>query len=72
MEYEIKVTVIMKLQGGNTIKLTESLYLPQSVNNILSVSRVILKGSTMGDTKYKITIRKKGVNMILDTRKGKN
>ena len=69
MNCEIKVTVNMKLQGGKTFKLDEVLYLPQLVNNILSVSRLVSKESTMGDNKDKTTNKKGGSRMTLDARK---
>ena len=69
MNCEIKVTVNMKLQGGETFKLDEVLYLPQLVNNILSVSRLVSKESTMGDNKDKTTNKKGGSRMTLDARK---
>ena len=62
----------MKLQDGQTVKLTKVLYVPQAVKNILSVSRLVLKGSTMGDTQYKIIIKKNGVSINLDASKGQN
>ena len=54
------------------VNLTEVLYVPQSVKNLLSVSRLVSKGVTMGDTQDKMTIKKNGVSMILDEIKGKN
>ena len=72
MKFGIKGTVHIKLQVGETVKLNEVLYAPQAVNIILSVSRLVPKGSTMGDTKDKITIDEGGVNVTLDTRKGIN
>ena len=72
MKCELKGTVNMKLQGGKTLQLNSVLYATQSVKNIMSVLRIIPKGATTGATKDKITIKKNGVNMILDTRKGKN
>ena len=69
---EIKGEVNIKLQGGSTVKLNDILYSPQSVKNIMSVSKLIWKGSTMGATKYKVIIKKSGVNMNLDARKVKN
>ena len=54
------------------MKLTKVLCVPQAVKNLLIVSRIVSKGSTMGYTQYKRTINKNGVSMILDTRKGKN
>ena len=69
---DLKNTVYMKLQGEETVKLNGVLYFYQAVRNILSVLRLVSKGHTMGDTQYKTTINKNGVNIILDTRKGKN
>ena len=46
MKCELKVTVNMNLQGGETFKLTEVLYILQSAKNILSVSRLISKVKT--------------------------
>ena len=66
MKCELKFAVNMKLQGGETVKFTEVLYLPQEVKNILSVSRIVSKGAMMGDTKCKMTIKENGVNMILN------
>ena len=71
MKCELKGTVNMNLQGGETVKLTEVLYVPQAVKNILSISEHIPKGPTMGYNKEKNTTKKGGVNMTLDTRKGK-
>ena len=38
------------------VKLTDVVYLPQAVKNIMSVSRIVSKWSTMGDTKDKTTM----------------
>ena len=62
----------MTLQDGQTLKLTEVLYLPQAVKNILSVSRLVSKGATMGANKDKMIIKKNGVSMTLDASKGQN
>ena len=62
----------MKLHGGETVKSTKVLYIPQAVKNILSVSMIAYKGDTMGATQEKMTIRKNGVNTIIDAREGKN
>ena len=51
------------------MKLIEVLYVPQALNNLLSVSRILSKGATMGATQDKMTIKKNGVRMILDARK---
>ena len=47
------------------------LYVPQEVNNLLSVLRLISKGAKMGFTKYNMAIKKNGISMIMDARKGK-
>ena len=60
----------MKLQYVVTEKLNEVLYIPQAVKKLLSVSRLVSKGATMGATKDKITIKKNGISMILYSRKG--
>ena len=46
------------------------LYVPQTVKTILIVSRIIYKEATMGATKDNMNIKKNGVNVILDARKG--
>ena len=51
---------------------TKVLYVPQTVNNILSVLRLISKRATVGATQDKTTIKKNGVSMILDAIKGNN
>ena len=43
MKCELKGSVNMKLQGGQTVKLTKVLYLPQAVKNLLGVSRRVSK-----------------------------
>ena len=58
------------MKGGGGFKLEKVLYVPQSVKNTLSVSSLISKVATMGVTQDKITIKKNGVNMILDAIKG--
>ena len=45
--------------------MTEVLYLPQEVKNILSVSRLISKGAMMGATKNKTTFKKGSVSITL-------
>ena len=62
----------MKLQDGQTVKLTEVLYVPQAMKNILKVSKLISKGATMGATHDKIIVKKNGVSMTLDASKGQN
>ena len=59
MKRELKGTVNMKLQAGEKVKLNNVLYTYQDVNNLLSVSRLMAKGSTMGDTKDRNTIKKR-------------
>ena len=51
------------------VKWIKVLYVPQSVKNLLSISRIVSKGATIGDTKDKMTIKKNDINMILDERK---
>ena len=50
----------MDIQGG------------EMFNNLLSISRLVSKGAMMGDTQYKMTIKKNVIIMILDEIKGKN
>ena len=54
------------------LKLNKILYVPQSVNNLLFASRLVSKRNTMENTQEKMTIKKNGVGMILDARKGGN
>ena len=63
MKYELKGKVNIKVQVGETVKLNDVLYVSQEVNNLLSISRLVSKGSTMGYTKDKMTIKKNGFNM---------
>ena len=60
----------MKLQDGQTVKLTKVLYVPKAVKNILSVSRLVSKSFTIGATQCKMITKKNGVSMILDAKKG--
>ena len=69
---KLKGLVNMNMKGEETVKLTKVLYAPQTVNNILSLSRLVSKGSLMGDTQGKMIIKKNGVNTILDARNGKD
>ena len=39
------------------------------VENLLSISRLVLKGATMGSTQEKMIIKKNGVSAALDARK---
>ena len=57
MMFELKVTVSMKLKLGQTVKLNDVLYVPQSVKNLLNVSRLVVIGATMGATIDKKNIR---------------
>ena len=59
------------MKRGETVKHTKLMYEIQAFNNLLKVSRLASKGATAKDTKDKTTIKKNGVNMILDARKGK-
>ena len=72
MKCELKGSVKMKLQYGQTVKLTEVLYVPQAVKNMLSVSRLVAKGVIMRFTQGKMTTKKNGMSMTLDARKGQN
>ena len=72
MKCELKGSVKMKLQYGITVKLTKVLYVPQAVKKLLRLSRLVSKGSAMGATQDKTIIKKNGVSMILDARKGQN
>ena len=71
MKSELKSSVNMNLKDGQTANLTKVLYVPKAVKNILSISRLISKGITMGATQDRMIIKKNGVSMILDARKGK-
>ena len=62
----------MKLQDGLIVKLTEGMYVIQAVKNLLIVSRLLAKDTTVGDTRDKMIIKKNGVSMTLDERKGQN
>ena len=62
----------MKLQGGETVNLTEFLYVPQAVKSILSVTMIVSKEATMRATKDKMTTKKGGSSTNLDSRKGRN
>ena len=53
-----KMKVNMKLQGGETVKMDEFLYVPQYVKNLLIFSSLVTKSGTMGDTNYKTKINK--------------
>ena len=65
MNFKLRSSVNMKLQDGQTVKLTKDLYVPQAVKNILSVSRLVSKGETMGGTQDKMIIKKNRVSMAL-------
>ena len=51
------------------VKWIKVLYVPQAVKILLSISRIVSKEATIGDTKDKMTIKKNDINMILDKRK---
>ena len=70
MKSDIKGSVNMKLQDVQMVKLTEVLYVPQAMKYVFSVSRLISKDATMGSTKDKIIIKKNGVTIPLEERKG--
>ena len=48
----------MNLQDVKIVKLTEVLYVPQDVKNLLSASMLVLKGNTMGGAQDKMIIKK--------------
>ena len=54
------------------MKLTEVRYIPQLGKNLLSVSRLVSKGATVGAIQDKTTINKSGVSLILDSSKFQN
>ena len=72
MNCELKVSVNMRLQNGQTVKLTEVLYVPQSVKTLFNVSRLVSKGATVGYTQYKMIIKKNGVIITSNARKLQN
>ena len=72
MKCGLKGSVNMKFQDGKTVNITKALYVPQALKNILSVSRLMPKGATMGATQDKITMTKNGVSVVLDAIKGQN
>ena len=71
MKCELKVSVNMNLQDGQTVKLTKVMYATQSVRNLLSASRLISKGAAMGANQDKTIIKKNGVSMTSDAKKAK-
>ena len=71
MKCGLKGAVNIKLQGGETLKLIDVLYVSQAIKSLLRISSIGAKVYTMGDTKDKMTIKKNGVSMNLNTRKGK-
>ena len=72
MKCEIKGSVNMKFKGVHIVNLMEVLYIPQAVKKLLRVSRLMSKGTTMGDTQYKMTIKENVVSMVLGAIKGQN
>ena len=50
------------------VNLNVVLHITRTVKNMLTVSNMVSKGTTMGDNKEKITINKSGVNMTIDAR----
>ena len=66
MKCELRVSVNMNFQYGQTVKLTST----SKCENLLRVSRIASKSATMGATQNKIIIKKNGVGMILDASKG--
>ena len=72
MKCEIKDLVNMNMKVRETVKPPEVLCVTKSVNNVLSVSSIVSKESTMGATQDKMTIKKNGVSMILNAIKERN
>ena len=66
MKCGLKGAVNIKLQGGETLKFIDVLYVSQAIKSILSISRIGAKVYTMGDTKDKMTIKKNGVSTNLN------
>ena len=60
----------MSVQGREKIQLYNVIYVPQAVKNILSVSMIISKGAIREGIKDKMTIKKNGVSMDQNARKG--
>ena len=58
MKCELKIMVNMKLKGGKIFKLNYVLYVPQYVKNVLSLSKIVSKGATMGSPKANMNINK--------------
>ena len=56
MKCKLKGLVNMNTKCGETVNITEVLYILQVANKLLSVSRLISKGDTMGDIQGKLTI----------------
>ena len=48
------------------------LYVTQSIKNLLRKSRIVSKGDTRGHTQEKMTIKKNGISLVLDTRNVNN
>ena len=67
---KLKGSLNIKLKDGQMVKLAEVLYVSQAVKKLLSVSKIVSKGATMGATQEKMTTKKNGVSMTLETRKG--
>ena len=70
MKCELKGSVNMKLQDGQTVKLNKVLYVPQAVKTLLSVSKLVSKDAKMGTTQGKIIVNKNRLSMTLDAIKG--
>ena len=56
MKFDIKGMADIKIQKGGTVKFNGILYVPQSIKNLLRVSRITVKRAPMGSTKYKVAI----------------
>ena len=58
IKWDLKGSVNMKMQGVETLNLAKVIYIPQAVKNLLSIARLVSKGSMMGDTQDKMTMKK--------------
>ena len=58
MKCKLKGSVNMKLQDGQMVNLTKVLYVPQAVENLLSISKLVSNGATMASTQDKIITKR--------------
>ena len=72
MKQEIKGTVTVKMQGGETVKLNENFFVPPYFKKLMRALTLVTKEATVGDTKDQMTIKTNGAIMTLSASKGKN